>query len=169
MAELEHKKELIVNGIILGTACFLFYVATTFPMFEHADKLGPAFWPKAILFVTVILSGLLAVKNILGWMQNRGVEIQQSIEVEQGNLKRLLLAIAVSLVYGFIVPYTGFLLSILLFQIVFLVILKVKKVWVLVLYPLSLTVVIYLIFIKILYIPLPRGQGIFLAFSRLFY
>jgi len=166
---LEHKNEIIVNGVILATACFLFYVATSFPMFKHADKLGPAFWPKVILLVTIILSGLLAVKNVLSWMQNRDIGNQQIIEKEPENLKRLLLAIVVSLVYGFSVPYTGFLLSILLFQFVFLFILKVKKVWVLVLYPLSLTTVIYLIFIKILYIPLPRGQGIFLTFSRLFY
>ena len=166
---MEHKNEIIVNGAILATACFLFYVATSFPMFEHADKLGPAFWPKVILLVTIILSGLLAVKNVLGWVQHRASGSRRILDGEQGNLKRLSLAIVVSLVYGFSVPYTGFLLSIVLVQIVFLLILKVKKVWVLVLYPLSLTAVIYLIFIKILYIPLPRGQGIFLAFSRFFY
>lgn len=166
---MNYKGEIVVNGVIFATACFLFYVATTFPMFEHADKLGPAFWPKIILLLTIILSGTLTAKNGLNWFKSKDTGHHPVNEEHQGNLKPLSLAIAVSLIYGFSVPYTGFLLSIFLFQIIFLLILKVKKVWTLIFYPVSLTAVIYLIFIKILYIPLPRGQGIFLTFSRFFY
>lgn len=166
---MDHKGEIVVNGVIFATACFLFYVATTFPKFEHADKLGPAFWPEIILLLTIILSGMLIAKNVSDWLKKRKTGLHPVIEEKQGNLKRLSVAIVVSLVYGFMVPYSGFLLSILLFQIIFLLILKVKKIWILIFYPVGLTVVIYFIFIKILYIPLPRGQGIFLTFSRFFY
>ena len=167
--ELDQKGEIIVNGIIFAVACFLFYEATSFPVFEHADRLGPAFWPKIILLLTIILSGMLTAKNALRWFKNRKLANHSVIEEEHVNLKRLFLAFVVSLIYGFSVPYSGFLLSIFIFQIIFLLILKVKNVWILIFYPVSLTAVIYLIFIQILYIPLPRGQGIFLTLSRFFY
>jgi hypothetical protein len=161
--------EIIVYGVILGMACFLFYVATTFPLFEHADKLGPAFWPKTVLLVVIVLSGTAVIQNTVRAVRNKRQRNQGIIQEERGHFKRLALAIFFSLVYGFSVPYTGFLLSILVFQVIFLLILKVKNIWILLLYPLALTTFIYLIFIEVLYIPLPRGQGIFLTFSRFFY
>ena len=81
----------------------------------------------------------------------------------------LLLTIILSLLYGFSVSYVGFLLSIFVFQILFLLILDIKNLKALILYPVCLTSVIYAIFIKVLYIPLPRGSGIFLTISRIFY
>ena len=81
----------------------------------------------------------------------------------------LLFTVILSLLYGFGVSHAGFLLSIFVFQILFLLILKVKKMHILILYPICLTAVIYAIFIKVLYIPLPRGTGIFLTISRFFY
>jgi len=164
-----NKGDIIVSGAVLGSAGFLFYVATTFPRFEHADKLGPAFWPKIVLLMVIVLSGVSVVKSVLKAKRQKSPKTQPMVAGEQESFKRLALAIFVSLVYGFSVPYTGFLLSIFIFQIVFLLILKVKKIWILFLFPLALTVVIYIIFIEILYIPLPRGQGIFLTFSRFFY
>ena len=81
----------------------------------------------------------------------------------------LTLSILLSLLYGFGVAYVGFLLAVFLFQLLFLLILKVRSIWMLTLYPLCMTAVVYGIFIKVLYIPLPRGTGIFLTFSRFFY
>lgn len=163
------KGEIIINGVTFAVACLLFYVATTFPQLRFADRVGPAFWPKTILFTVIVLSGSLLLKNVIVGLRREELN-QREVSAQEGEgTKRLIVAIGLSIIYGFSVPYGGFLFSIFLFQALFLLILKVKKVFVLVLFPLSLTLTLYIIFIKVLYIPLPRGAGIFLTFSRLFY
>lgn len=163
------KGEVIISGITFLAACTLFYVATTFPELEFADRVGPAFWPKTILFVIIVLSGSLLLKSVIMGLREKGFSQWNVLVPEKEGAQRLIMAIVLSIIYGFSVPYTGFLFSILLFQVLFLLILKVKRLSVLVLFPLSLTATLYIIFIKVLYIPLPRGVGIFLTFSRLFY
>jgi putative tricarboxylic transport membrane protein len=163
------KGEIIISGVTFVVAWVLFYVATTFPQLKFADRMGPAFWPKTILFAIIVLSGFLFLKNVIVGLGGEKFGRGEVAVLEKEGTKGLIVAILLSIVYGFSVPYGGFLFSIFLFQVLFLLILKVKKVLVLVFFPLSLTVTLYIIFIKVLYIPLPRGVGIFLTFSRLFY
>ncbi|MFQ5841112.1 MAG: tripartite tricarboxylate transporter TctB family protein [Thermodesulfobacteriota bacterium] len=163
------KGEIIISGVTFTVAWVLFYVATTFPQLKFADRVGPAFWPKTILFAIIVLSGFLFIKNVIVRLRGNKFGRGEVAVLEKEGTKGLIEAIGLSIIYGFSVPYGGFLFSILLFQVLFLLILKVKKVLVLVLFPLSLTVTLYIIFIKVLYIPLPRGVGMFLIFSRIFY
>jgi len=163
------KGEIIISAVTFVVAWVLFYVATTFPQLKFADRVGPAFWPKTILFAIIVLSGFLFLKNVMVRVRGNKFGQGEVAVLEKEGTKALIMAIGLSIIYGFCVPYGGFLFSILLFQVLFLLILKVKKVLVLVLFPLSLTVTLYIIFIKVLYIPLPRGVGIFLTFSRVFY
>lgn len=163
---MKFKGQNIFNLVLFFGSVFLFFYASKFPELKHADKLGPDFWPQLVLGVIVILSGILVFFDFL----SRRIE-KPVTEFSEGkpHTKRLILAIILTLSYGFSVPWLGFLLSIFILQILFLLVLSEKKVIVIVFLPLGLTVSIYLIFIKILYIPLPRGSGVFLQFSRLFY
>ena len=163
------KGEIIISGVTFAVAWVLFYVATTFPQLKFADRVGPAFWPKTILLAIIVLSGFLFLKNVIVGFRGNKFGRGEVAVLEKEGTKGLIVAIGLSIVYGFFVPYGGFLFSIFLFQMLFLLILKVKRVLVLVFFPLSLTATLYIIFIKVLYIPLPRGVGIFLTFSRLFY
>ncbi len=161
--------DLITSGIILLTGCVLFYYASLFPHSRRGDQVGPALWPKMILSLIIILSTVLLIQQVVRLIKTKGQQKEQQTPLEKEGSRMLLLSIMLSLFYGFGVSYAGFLLSIFLFQILFLLILKVKKMHILVLYPICLTGVIYAIFIKVLYIPLPRGTGIFLTISRFFY
>jgi len=163
------KGDIVISGITFAVAGILFYVARTFPQLKFADRVGPAFWPKTILFTVIVLSGSLFLKNVIMGLRREKFGQEEVPVPEKEGAKRLIMAIVLSIIYGFSVTYGGFLLSIFLFQVLFLLILKVKRLLVLALFPLSLTVILYIIFIKVLYIPLPRGVGIFLTFSRLFY
>ena len=144
------RSEIIISGIILLVACFLFYVASTFPQSRMADQVGPALWPKIILLLIIILSVTLLIQFVIQSLKEKKARPKEDLSAEKEGFRMLILTVILSLLYGFGVSYVGFLLSILVF-------------------PLCLTVVIYAIFIKILYIPLPRGTGIFLTISRLFY
>jgi putative tricarboxylic transport membrane protein len=161
--------EIIISGIILLVSCFLFYVTSTYPQSRMADQVGPALWPKIIIVVIIVLSVTQLIQFVIHFLKAKKEKPKEDIVSEKEGFRMLILTIILSLLYGFGVSYVGFLLSILIFQTLFLLILKVKKISVLILYPFCLTIVIYAIFIKILYIPLPRGTGIFLTISRLFY
>jgi hypothetical protein len=163
------KSEVIISGITLLVTCFLFYVASTFPQSRMTDQVGPALWPKIILLMIIMLSMTLLIQFVIYYLKGKKETPKEDFPAEKEGFRMLVLTVILSLLYGFGVSYVGFLLSILVFQTLFLLILKVRKIPVLVLYPLCLTIVIYAIFIKILYIPLPRGTGIFLTVSRLFY
>jgi hypothetical protein len=81
----------------------------------------------------------------------------------------LLLVMLLSLAYSVALEYLGFLLSIIFFQVILLYILRIRSAFTLIVFPLSLTVTFYVIFVKLLDLLFPRGEGIFLYFSRLFY
>ncbi|RJQ65286.1 MAG: tripartite tricarboxylate transporter TctB family protein [Desulfobacteraceae bacterium] len=159
--------ELIFSSTIFLVACALYYVASTFPDYQKTDQVGPALWPKMILLIILILSGILTAKN--------GNRLLSGIRSSEGSApgprvnRMLIAAVALSLAYVFIVSYAGFLVSIFLFQIIFLRILRVRNPVTLILYPVCLTFIVYAVFIRLLYIPLPKGSGIFLSISHFFY
>lgn len=163
------KGEIIISGVTLLSGFFLYYIATTFPDMKIADKVGPAFWPKILSFLIIVFSGYVLLKNSVLLLRKRQASLEGAAASQKDWRNRLIMTMGLSILYGFSVSYLGFLLSVFLFQIVQLFILKVKKVLVLLLYPLTMTVVFYIIFIQILHIPLPRGAWIFIPLSRLFY
>lgn len=161
--------ELIVSSIVFIVSFILYGVATTFPNYKQSDQVGPALWPKMLLLAILFLSGFLVIKYACRVFRDASSAKDKPSFWDHSGNRMLILTIMLSLLYGFGVSHVGFLLSIFLFQLVFLMILKVRALPTLILYPIGLTAVVYAIFIKLLYIPLPRGTGIFLTFSRLFY
>jgi hypothetical protein len=163
------KGEMIISGFILALSAFLFYVATTFPRLKVSDRLGSAFWPEVILSIVIILSACMFIGNMVRVRKGKPERQSRVQHASREDSLRLTFVIILSLLYAFCVPYLGFLLCIVVFQVIFLLLLKVKKIVTVVLYPLAITLCVYIVFIKILYIPLPRGRGIFLTLSRIFY
>lgn len=163
------KIEIIINAIIFCFGGYLYYLATKLPEIKIADRVGPSFWPKIILFFIIILSGFLLTKNIIIILKRKSPPKIEVLYLQKDWNIRLVLAILLSIIYAFFVSYIGFLISIFLFQLILLIILKVKKVLVLFFFPFIMTVIFYLIFIRTLHMPLPRGMGIFITLSRFFY
>ena len=71
--------------------------------------------------------------------------------------------------YIVLIPWIGFLLSTMLFILVFTLALDERRKAVLIISPPLITAVIILVFAKFITIPLPKGVGVFAEFSRLFY
>lgn len=164
------RGEIIINGVTFVSGCLLYYVATTIPELRVADQVGPSLWPKAVLALVIFLSGFLLIKNLGVFLSKREPPIRPAYSDSQKDWTiRLIFTILLSLLYGFSVSYGGFLLSIFIFQLIQLLILKVKRIPILIFFPLVMTGIYYLIFIRALHMPLPRGTGIFIPLSRLFY
>jgi hypothetical protein len=160
------RGEIIFNVVLFAVSIFLYYVAGTFKQFAPYAKLGPDFWPKGILLGIIFLSGILLIKNIISLIKH---EIKKSSMKSEQEPYRLFLVIAVSFAYAFGMGIFGFILSTIVFQIIFLYLLKAKRFLSIILVSLLNTAILYILFIQVLNMLLPPGVGIFRTISLLFY
>ncbi len=133
----------------------------TWDFVGESKGLSPAAWPKMILYGILIFS----FYRIFAKKTGKVKEI-----VNTGNFTLRVLSVIV-LIGSYIVGmlYFGFVISTLLFQWLLLWFVGFKKKVLFVLSPILVTTVIYLIFVKMMYVPLPRGEGVFRALSYFFY
>jgi putative tricarboxylic transport membrane protein len=166
---MKDRGEVCFNALIFLGSIYLFQASRSFPRFQTADMLGPAIWPQCLLAATIVLTGVLLIRNSIELLKSR-MGARTSIEAPQKPATvSLLLVMFLSLAYAVALEYLGFLLSIVLFQVILLYILRIRSAFTLIVFPLGLTATFYLIFVKLLNLPFPRGEGMFLYFSRLLY
>ena len=164
------RGELIFNIVLFGVSIYLYYVAGTFRKFASYAKIGPEFWPRAILLLMIFLSGILLIRSITSFIRDQKTstpgDASKGIAQEP---YRFLLVVLVSFAYAFGMGVIGFILSTILFQMVFLYLLKIKSFLSIVLISLLNTAILYILFIQVLNMILPAGTGMFRTFSLLFY
>ena len=166
---MKDRGEVCFNALIFLGSIYLFNASRSFPRFQLADKLGPAIWPQCLLAATIVLAGVLLIRNVIELLNSR-TRARASTETSQKPATlSLLLVMLLSLAYSVALEYLGFLISIIFFQVILLYILRIRSAFTLILFPLGLTAAFYVIFVKLLDLLFPRGEGIFLYFSRLFY
>lgn len=156
--------ELIIS-VILTIVSIGLYLATT--QFKHVEgsltTFGPNFWPRIILILLFVFSFIQTLMSI-----KKKKKISFAITKFSEN-KTLIFTLIIVALYIATMNILGFIISTLLFQIVFLMNLNVKKLSTITLVPVTMTVMLYLLFIKLMHTPLPRGIGIFRMFSLWFY
>ncbi len=158
--------ESIISLIMVIISTGLFYTTYNFKQVGHSTgTFDAAFWPKIILVLILIfafIQVLIGIKTIKreGKLPNISMKLPR---------KTFILSILIIILYIASMDILGFLLSTLLFQILFLLNLHEKRLSVIFLVPTIMTVIYYVLFIKVLFAPLPRGIGIFRMFSLLFY
>ncbi len=135
-----------------------------------------AAWPQVLLAGMFILSLILVAGQLLArrGAPTRGVARREEESAEfrarkRTAYKRFYLMLAALMAYAVLASVLGFLLATFLVQVAVLWVLSARSGRVMFGVPLLLTTVIYILFIRLLNMPLPRGVGPFLAFSRLFY
>ena len=124
----------------------------------------PNFWPRVML-VGLLVTGVL---KLLLTAVKPGE--QQS---EKGLLKYILIPkVMVSIVivgmYCYLSQYLGFAFATMAFTAGYMWFLGMRKLKMLISFPILSTLVILLVFWRVLYIAVPKGEGIFLQFSNLF-
>lgn len=161
------KGEMIISGVIFLGSIYLFSEARKFEGHDIYAKLGPAYWPEFLLICLMVLSFFVAV-DAFRERKKGGLEKKGDVKSDGGKL-RLLLAIGFIVLYFFLIKIVGFIALTPFFLIAFMYLLgERKKAWMIGI-SLGMTVLIVYVFTKAMYVPLPRGTGIFLDFSHLFY
>ena len=162
------RGELIICGVVFFSSIYLYTVATQFKGHQVYGKLGPGFWPELVLISMMALSVLIAIDAIRAWKKSpRG----QVPETTPGGGSRVRFFSALILIMGYLLllKVVGFIALTPLFLVAFMFLLGEKSwPWMIGL-SVGMTVIVVLAFTKAMYVPLPRGVGIFHNFSVLFY
>ena len=151
-----------VWGLVLtGFSGFLLWVAY-WPV-QHTALVGSGgfAWPRTILWALLVLSLVLV---ITGW-RSRALNSAAAPEPRGHDLRRALIVAVVGAAYFASLGYIGFLLSTLVLTTILPKILG-RKSWIgIMFFSLTFTTLIWLVFIRLLDLPLPKGVDIFYSFS----
>ncbi len=135
---LKNLKNLNALGSVIIIVCcvWLFLISLKFPARD-------SFWPQGIIVFLIILCSL---------------NMFSSQPVQRAAQRvRVVLYIALTLIYIFVSEYLGYFISTTLFILLSLVFLNERKWFKIVLIPIVTSVVIYFVFFRFLGVPLPRG------------
>ena len=162
------KSEVIISAICAAGALYLFFETNAFGNLDAYDgQLGPDVWPKLILVSIMALSAGLAYNTIKGVLKGTLPE-STKIKFSADNV-RFIAATTLIAAYLCLLSVIGFLVLTPVMMIAFMYLLGERsKVWIFSI-PFVLTLGIVLVFTKLMYVPLPRGTGIFLKISHLLY
>jgi putative tricarboxylic transport membrane protein len=156
---------------LVGTASgYLYYVATNFEFHRRAGTLGPDFWPEAILILMIATCIFEIVRIALSPRSDAPIAsvledmVEESAEAESGAESHpvlLLLGMAATLGYVAVVQVLGFFLSTVIYLAAFLVIGRYRRWGVIAGVSVTGALVLMFIFMKLVYVSLPIGQGPF--------
>jgi putative tricarboxylic transport membrane protein len=169
------KDELVANVGIIAFFSFMLIQATELKFVRRFGEMGSGFWPIMILSAATFLSILVLIFNTRKYLQEKKTHTgepqapgRSEPEIKERRMK-LVLSVVCLLIYILIMPYIGFVLSTILYVLVFILALGERRKWVLAISPFLVTAMAVAVFGKFITMPLPRGVGAFTAFSRIFY
>jgi len=137
----------IIAILFMALGVFVIIKSAGFQQSLNPNDLGPALFPRMLAGLLILLSiGILYVK----WEDSEEVRFQE--------LPLSIFTTILAILYFYIVEPLGFVLSSLIFLIVYFRILRMQS-WVKnIVYSVALVGVFYLTFVKILSMPLPAGR-----------
>jgi putative tricarboxylic transport membrane protein len=167
------KGEVVFSAVCVGF--FAFMLTQSFELLRQgrAGEVGSGFWPMLSLGAATVLSGFWLLKNLAAYArekpQTTGEASPEDAPDTRGRRRKVALSFACLLGYIVLMPWIGFLLSSMCFTLTFILALEERRNKVLVISPVLITAAIIVVFAKFITMPLPKGVGIFAAFSRFFY
>jgi putative tricarboxylic transport membrane protein len=144
-------------GLIFLVALYFYFLSWRIE--EIPGQLGPAFWPRVILILLMISCGIKALEVLFS--RRRDSEAGRRDRLPAVNYP--LLAALIGLVIGVVaaMPLIGFLFSNLLFLFLFMWLAGLRKKSTLFLTSTLGTLFLLYLFVKVVYLPLPKGGWFF--------
>ena len=150
-------------GLVLALG--LFVSARGLDAVAREGQLGPGFWPRLVL---IGLGGACLLKAVGEWRGARRAEPEASAP-EAVHAGRLAAGVTLIVLYVLVTPWVGFALTTVVFIAAFMLLAGARS-------PVSIganavlgTVVLLYAFVKLVYLPLPKGEGGFEAVTLLIY
>lgn len=152
--------QVVASLVVVAVGGFFVFLSFFFRGFSYGS-LGPSFWPRFICLALMFL-------GVLDMLQERRNPASTGRDTAS-QFVRVLPIVGLFLAYAVLNQVIGFLLSTVLFQAALLWILERRLTYRTALLPLCLTALLYVLFVRIMYIPFPRGVWLFRHISTWFY
>ena len=158
----------IIFSVILAVFCiYCFFLVGAESPAATPTELGAAFWPRIILVMMIFLLAVNIVNNLKAQKENKS-SIMGELNLGEFLKSKLLVGIILVAVMALLMSTIGFMPDCLLFLIAYGFLLGERRIPLLVIRSLALTVVLYVIFQGALDIMLARGVGPFREFALFF-
>lgn len=158
------KGEFIIPIILIALSIYLYLNTYTFK-FSTYQKANPQMWPRGILVLLILISLILIGKMLFSKSHEGAEEEKLKPEVRWSSM---LGGVFILFLYLFLMQYLGYIISTLLFTFCAMLMLRNRSKFQLFVVPIVITTFIFIVFTYGMYIPLPKGVGIFRDFSLLF-
>lgn len=152
--------------VLIAAAVYLFVVALGFKQVGPSDQIGPGFWPQ-VLCVGIGIGALVRLGQKL---RSRERQVVGDAASEADELRMPRVALGIALVVGYVVGmlFLGYILATALFLIAFIYLGGQRK-WYVVPLGIASSLLFAYVFLKVVYIALPSGVGIFDQLTVLLY
>jgi putative tricarboxylic transport membrane protein len=166
---IEKIKRIIPYAVVFLISAYFYVLAGRFGFVAKAGNLGPDFWPKLLLGLTMAVCLYEIAKTALF---HRGKAPEDDAGEEKAEAPKrypglLIIGTLMTVAYVYFVNILGFILCTFLYLALFMVVGRYRKVWVIASNSVIGTVLFVVIFMKAVYVSLPLGQGPFQQFSLL--
>lgn len=147
-------------AVALVSVLALWHVATAQTLGVPEGAYGPQSWPLFALVLLVAGMALLCTLRTCAFVARKSSQHDAPAAADPG-AKRVLLAISLIALYGAGFAFAGFLLSTIVFMLLWLVFARYRHPLSLVLISVLGTILPLYLLVKVAYMPLPRGTGVF--------
>jgi putative tricarboxylic transport membrane protein len=159
----EKLKKIIPYVIILVVSIYFYYLAGQFRFSAKPGNLGPDFWPKLLLGLTMATCLYEIIKTAFFLRIAPAKEAAEEQPEKAAATKKtyptlLVIGIAMTVAYAYFVSTLGFIICTFLYFALFMSVGRYRKVWAILANSLIGTLVLVVIFMKIVYVSLPLGQ-----------
>jgi len=159
--------EILSSAVLTAITAFLFYSTYTFTRGTMAaQELVACLWPRMIL---ILLGFISIVKLIRALLSPEIQDRRTAVRLLSGKSLLILEVLFLITLYTVGMKYIGFIAATFFFQIALLSLLKERNPLTLIGVPLLITVFVCVLFLALLYVPFPRGVGIFDDFTLFIY
>ncbi len=168
-------KTIIPPSAMMVACIFLMWQALGFTSSYSASTFyGPAFFPSVVLGALILIS-LLQIAHVLRSHARPSAEYacaegEEDVRHDRPDIAAFAITLSAAILYVVGMQYVGFLPATVVFQAaIFGLVFGMRTLNGLVLLPGLLTTIYFIIFLRLLELPLPQGQGVFRQLSRLVY
>ena len=151
------KAEVIFGTATILVAVLFIALAGSFPD-SRGDDVGMAFYPRMMGFIIIALSTVVIFQSFRKKPEtSTGEKEEPFFDIEDKGIYRVLVMIAMTLFYASVLGVLGFLVITPIYLIVLMFIFKAGSVKRILLVSVLTTLAIYIVFQRLLLIPLPTG------------
>jgi putative tricarboxylic transport membrane protein len=152
-------------GVIVLSLVLLWQTAGMHSAYSADELFGPAVFPRVVLGGLVFVSVLQIAQELV-----RRPAAAAGTQRFRLDIRAFAVTLAAAVAYVFAMGYVGFLPATLAFQsVIFVAVFGMRSAAGMVLLPAVLTGIYFIIFLRLLELPLPQGYGPFRELSRFIY